>query len=178
MQPLSQQIHGILYRREDTTALFLVETAPPLFLRFAFVVQGTEKLIFPALLLDDWGREQNTLSLYQWVYEEGQRFPRAELFGFSLAGRETQIFLRDLEIFFKYPCYTYPGRKTPMSAGMRLDLIFIPATETVVKPAPAEIPAEVSWPLRHAAVTWQAATSAALAAAGWHALDPAAGFQG
>lgn len=178
MQPLSQEIHGTLYRRDDVIGLLLAETEFPLFLRFAFIVQGTEKLVFPALVLDDWGRERKALALYRWVYEEGQRFPRAEVFGFTRSGRKTQIFLRDLEIFFKYPCYLYPGRDTPVGDGLRLDVIFLPAAEKLAAPVERDIPADLKWPLRHAAVTWQSTTVAALAAAGWERWNLSDGFPG
>lgn len=170
MQPLSQQIHGSLYQRGEATALFLDETAAPCTLRFALVVQGTEQLVFPSLVLDDWGRERSSPALYRWIYEEGTRFPRAEVFGFDRSGRETQIFLRDLEIFFKYPCYAYPDRKMPLSEGERLDVVFTPSVDGESHPEKAEVPVALSWPLRHAAVSWQKATREMLAAAGWQPL--------
>jgi hypothetical protein len=172
MEPLTQQIRGTLYQRDEKIALLLDNAGPTLFLRFAFIVQGTEKLIFPALALDDWGRERNTLALYRWVYEEGQRFPRAEVFGFTPSGQETQLFLRDLEIFFKYPCYVYPERKAPVSAGLRVEAIFAKAEEGTAETAEVEVPAQVNWPLRHAAVNWHSATGTALAAAGWRVSHP------
>lgn len=178
MRPLTQPIKGTLYRRDEAIGLLLAETESSLHLRFAFIVQGTEKLIFPAVVLDDWGRERNTLSLYRWVYEEGQRFPRAEVFGFTHSGRKTQIFLRDLEIFFKYPCYVYPGRNTPVSDGLRLDVVFLPAEEKLAAPAERDVPPDLKWPLRHAAVTWQAATVAALATAGWQRWNLSDEFAG
>ena len=172
MEPLTQPVHGTLYQQGETTGLLLEEAPARFFLRFAFVVQGTERLIFPALVLDDWGRERSSLSLYRWVFQEGQRFPRAEVFGFTKSGRETQIFLRDLEIFFKYPCYVYPGPTTPLGAGLRLNVVFIPTEEKTVSPEISEVPEEVSWPLRHAAVSWRRATAAALTAAGWEIWNP------
>ena len=171
MQPLTQKVEGILYRRGDSTGLLLTKAAGNLYLRFAFIIQGTEKLLFPALALDDWGRERNALSLYRWVYQEGQRFPRAEVFGFTASGQETQLFLRDLEIFFNYPCYAYAGRKSPVSEGVRLDVIFVEAGQPPATPEKIPPPTAGGWPLRHAAVNWQKATAPALAAAGWQELD-------
>lgn len=170
MQPLSEQMRGTLYQRGETTALLLDETAALCTLRFALLVQGTEQVVFPALVLDDWGRERNSLALYRWIYEEGQRFPRAEVFGFDRSGQETQIFLRDLEIFFNYPCFAYPERKTPLSEGERLTVVFIPGEEGQESPEKAKVPAALSWPLQHAAVSWRRASRETLAAAGWQPL--------
>ena len=152
MQPLTQRIHGSLRRSGATSTLLLDEAEGSLFLRYALVRQGSESHVFPALLLDDWGREHNSLSLYRWIYEEGQRFPRAELFGFDAAGRQIQLFLRELEIFFKYPCYVYTEKTAPIPAGERVHTISLPGR---AQRQEVVVPARVEWPLRHAAVSWE-----------------------
>lgn len=155
MRPLTQRIDGALYEREDgTTELLLAEGAGRIYVRYGLVKLGTDQVVFPALALDDWGNERKTLDLYRWIYEEGQRFPRAEVFGFTVDGRETQIFLRDLEIFMKYPCYAYESRKAPVKEGRRVEAVLVPGEGGAERPGEAGVPAGVAWPLRHAAVRW------------------------
>ena len=85
---------GRLLDEGSRPALLLDETAGPIVLRYALVRQGTEEHILPAFLLDDWGAEIKGLALYRWIEEQGDYFPRAELFGFDAGGGETQVFLR------------------------------------------------------------------------------------
>lgn len=166
MRPLTQRLEGALYEGEEgKTGLLLTDAAGRVAVRYGVVVLGTERVVFPALALDDWGNERKTMALYRWIYEEGQRFPRAEVFGFTAEGRETQIFLRDLEIFMKYPLFAYGSRKAPVEAGRRVDVILLPDEEGA---GPAgEVPPEIGWPLRHAAVRWERVDVEEMAAAGW-----------
>jgi len=170
MRPLTQRLEGALYEREDGTAgLLLEEGGGRVYVRYGLVILGTERVVLPALALDDWGNERKTLDLYRWIYEEGQRFPRAEVFGFTADGRETQIFLRDLEIFMKYPCYAYAKGKAPVEEGKRVDAILLPGEEEMGR---AEgVPAEIGWPLRHAAVWWRRVNVGGLEAAGWERVE-------
>lgn len=154
MRPLTERLNGAIYKQEDGTAkLLLGEAAGRVYVRYGLVVLGTERVVIPALALDDWGNERATLDVYRWIYEEGQRFPRAEVFGYTADGRETQIFLRDLEIFMKYRCFAYESRKAPVEEGMQVDVILLPDEEWSGKAG--EVPAEIGWPLRHAAVAWE-----------------------
>ena len=75
-----------------------------LFLRFAYVLMGTEAPLFPSFLIDDWGGEIKGVSLYSWVKENGILFPRAEIFGFDRQGNQVQYFLRELELFARLLC--------------------------------------------------------------------------
>lgn len=154
MRPLTQRLDGALFEEEDgTTGLRLAQGAGPVYVRYGLVVLGTDRVVFPALALDDWGNERKTLALYRWIYEEGQRFPRAEVFGVTAEGRETQIFLRELEIFMQYPCFAYESARAPVEEGRRVDVIVAPEEEW---PGGAgEVPAQIGWPLRHAAVRWR-----------------------
>lgn len=170
MQALTETVGAELYRRDEQRALLLDETASPLYLRYALIVRGTQRHVFPALLLDDWGRERNALSLYRWIYDEGQRFPRAELFGFNGQGREIQIFLRELEIFFRYPCYAYREQSASTDAGHLLDNVVVLKPAHGGEPVDVEAPDTVSWPLRHSAVQWQQGNRHALAQTGWEPL--------
>jgi hypothetical protein len=173
VQPLTQKVSGQLYRKEEQTALLLAppgqeqEASSALFLRYALVMQGTERHIFPSLLLDDWGKERDTIGLYRWIFEQGQRFPRAEIFGFDHLGRKTQVFLRDLEIFFKYPCYIAPARNASIADSERLHVIFLPEPGRQGAPQEVEAPEQITWPLRHSAVQWRQANARTLQEYGW-----------
>lgn len=172
VKPLTDQQQGWLYRSGERLALLTgEETAPAVHLRYAFLLQRSEIPIFPALLIDDWGQERRDLSLYRWVHDEGQRFPRSEIFGFERDGSETQVFLRALEIFMKLPCFVYPRRATPVGEGQRLHYVFLADSLHDGLPARAAIPATTGWPLRHAAVRWRVANPAMLGEAGWTLLD-------
>jgi hypothetical protein len=168
MKPVTEKQHGWLYRRGGRLALLPgEETAPAVYLRYAFLLQGSEIPIFPGVLVDDWGQERRDLGLYQWVYEEGQRFPRTEIFGYERDGSETQVFLRALEIFLKLPCFVYEKRAQPVDAGQQLQIVFLPDTEHEGKPERITLPEETGWPLRQAAVSWQRARPDSLGQYGW-----------
>jgi hypothetical protein len=168
MKPVTEKRHGWLYQRGSRLALLPAgEAAPAVYLRYAFLIQGSEIPIFPGLLVDDWGQERRDLGLYQWVHEEGQRFPRTEIFGYERDGSETQVFLRALEIFMKLPCFAYRQRSEPVGEGQRLDVVFVPDREQRGEPVSTAPPPELGWPLRHAAVRWLRADPDSLAAAGW-----------
>ncbi|HSM55966.1 MAG TPA: hypothetical protein VK879_07415 [Candidatus Sulfomarinibacteraceae bacterium] len=178
MNPLTQTIRGQLLYQESLPGLLLDVTPPPeerpahnlVYVRYALVVRGSERHVFPGLVLDDWGRERKTLSLYRWLFEEGQRFPRAELFGWhATTGEQTQIFLRDLEIFFKYPCYAFTATESPVQDGERLHAVFIPDASHEGVPQQSEIPSGIPWPLRHASVLWQKVNPETLSQYGWQA---------
>lgn len=158
MRPLTEALDGALVEREDgAVGLLLAEGAGRVYARYGLVVLGTERVVFPALALDDWGHERKTMGLYRWIYEEGQRFPRAEVFGFTEQGRETQIFLRDLEIFMKYPLFVYERGKTPVEDGRRVEVVMVTGEGKVGRLEGA--PAAIGWPLRHAAVHWERAST-------------------
>ena len=178
MQPLTHQIKGYHLVREDAHdeshahALLLDEDGPEQTIRLAFIVQGSERHVFPALALDDWGRERQGLRLYRWIYEEGTRFPRAELFGFTVEGDQMQIFLRDLELSYRYPCYIYGAADEPVQNGRLLSAIFTTADHHEGDPLKIEPPTGLPWALRRAAVRWRRVDPRALAGAGWQPLSP------
>lgn len=155
MKPLTQRVHGKVYVKEGEGALLLDEAMDLVYLRHALIVQGTQQHIFPAVALDDWGHERKTLALYDWIYEEGQRFPRAEVFGFDRTGAETQYFLRDLETYFKWPCYAYPEKGLSLPAGERIHTVLLPDPAHDGPPAQTKRPTHITGPLRRAAVEWQ-----------------------
>ena len=124
-----------------------------LVLRLAFVIMGTEAALFPSFLIDDWGGEVRGRALYDWVKENGSRFPRAEIFGFDLQGNSVQYFVRELELYAKLPAYIYPNTETPLAEGKLLSAILLPdeAVESVEK---IKRPSHLKRPLASARVSW------------------------
>lgn len=161
MKAVRQHIHGKLFQANGRSALLLLdpepteETAVSLTLRYAVVIMGPEEHVIPALLLDDWGHEIRGLAIYDFVREHGDQFPRAEIFGFDMDGSETQLFLRSLELYQRWPCYAYPRPDTPLAEGVLLDAVLLP-TEGVAQPEPLVKPPQerVQRPLRGARVRW------------------------
>lgn len=171
MQPLTHRVNGQHLVRGEDHALLLDQNAPEQPLRLAFIVLGAERHVFPALALDDWGRERKGLGLYRWIYEEGPLLPRSEVFGFTADGDQTQIFLRDLEVSFSYPCYIYREAREPVENGQLLSAIFIAGANHQDSPLKIEPPSDLPWALRRAAVRWRRVNPQALAEAGWERLN-------
>lgn len=159
MKAVKQRVAGRIFEVNGRYALLLQNARPEpddphlLYLRWAFITLGAEEPIFPAILLDDWGSEITSLSLYNWIDEFGSRFPRAELFGFDAFGQETQLFLRELEPHSRWPCYAYPAAGTPVREGMLIEAILLPNT-SVTEPMKIKRPSWVELPLRRAQVQW------------------------
>jgi hypothetical protein len=161
VKAVRQRVQGTLLTGNGRTALLLRDarpeaaTAEVLYLRYAFVTQGVESHVLPAFVLDDWGKEIKSLELYEWVREYGDQFPRAEVFGFDLSGKATQVFLRELELVSKLPCYAYPTKETPLAAGVLVEAILLPDPGvTTVEKAKRPPATEVGQPLRSARVSW------------------------
>lgn len=145
--------------RDGRFALHLIDDKPEsqsdasLVLRFAFVVMGTEAPLFPSFLIDDWGGEVRGLALYQWVADNGNHFPRAEIFGFDRYGNSVQFFVRELELYARLLCFAYPNRETPLAEGQLLSAVLLPSaeattTEKIKRPSHLKRPfsvARVSW---------------------------------
>ena len=122
-------------------------------LRFAFVLMGTEAHLLPSFLIDDWGGEVRGLAVYDWVRQNGNQFPRAEIFGYNRYGASVQYFLRELELYAKLPLYIYPDRGTPLEAGRLVDAVLLP-DESVAVPEKIKRPSQVKRPLGSARVSW------------------------
>lgn len=150
MKPVSYHIHG---RFQDET-LTLINAAPEektavsLHLLFPFVTRGDEVHIFPVSVMDDWGTEMKGMKLYDWVRENGERFPRAEMFGMDENGRSTQEFLRGLELYYRFPCCLYASGNRSFADNIPIKTIILPTT--IERKA-------LPHPLRRANVTWQSA---------------------
>lgn len=160
MKTIRYKFFGRFFATSSTLAVELVkkqeESADlsPLFLRFALTLRGTESLFFPAFLLDDWGTEIGGLTLYQWLHEQGERFPRATVFGYEQGGAEGQLFVRELELGYKLPCFLYPTSHTPLVEGRVVDEV-ISAETTISKTGQIKPSAELPFALRHARVQWK-----------------------
>ncbi len=125
----------------------------PVFLRLAFVTRGTGGNVFPAFVLDDWGREVRGIKLYEWVKANGEQFPRAEIFGYEEDGRETQCFLRELELYARLPAYLYKDKTQSVQEGTIIHSILLPAN-SIDTPNKITKPSEINFPLRAAHVNW------------------------
>lgn len=123
------------------------------FIRYAFAMRGTEHAVYPALLLDDWGNEVRKLELYAWVEEHGDAFPRAEIFGRDHAGKETQVFLRELELVYRYGAVIAPARDALIADCVPLRHIFL-SDPAVSAPERCKPPEKVTTPLRRARIKW------------------------
>ncbi len=129
------------------------EAVDALILRFTLILMGTEQHLFPSLLIDDWGGEVRGQALYEWVRENGNQFPRAEIFGFNQYGASVQYFLRELELYAKLPVYVYPDREAPLEAGKLLSAVLLP-DKSVSVPERIKRPSHLKRPLASARVTW------------------------
>ena len=88
-----------------------------LFLRFGFVFMGTEKPLIPSFLKDDHGNENHRLRLMEWVYQQGDMYPRSEVFGYEVNEArewvETQVFVRELELSIRFFTWVVEDLKAP-----------------------------------------------------------------
>lgn len=159
MKAVNLQVQGKILAANGRYALLLQQpnpeptAGPVIYLRLAFITQGIEEHIFPAFLLDDWGSEIKSLALYDWVDEFAPQFPRAELFGFDQSGQETQLFLRELEQYSKWPCYAYPAADTAVAQGRLIEAILLPDADAA-EPSKIKRPSWIERPLRRAQVQW------------------------
>jgi len=159
MKAVKLRVQGQILPANGRFALLLHNPTPEpdapqlVYLRLAFTTLEVEEPVFPGFVLDDWGNEVKSLNLYDWFEEFAPQFPRAELFGFDVAGQETQLFLRELEQYSKWPCYAYPAADTAVSQGRLIEAILLP-DESVTEPLKIKRPSWVERPLRRARVQW------------------------
>jgi len=161
MRAARQRVQGKLLQENGRFALLLTNPKPDrdaddlLYLGFALVTLGREEHIFPSFVLDDWGNEIRGVKLFPWVRENGNEFPRAEIFGYEKDGSETQVFARALELYVTLPCYVYDDRTVPVTEGHLLKAILLPDASVTV-PQRIKRPSSEVWkrPLRSARVQW------------------------
>lgn len=153
MSVIAEEVAGILLVEGSRTALELVDRGQRVYLCYGLQTFAEDLVILPEVVLDDWGRQIRGLQLYEWVQESGQRFPRAEVFGYDPAGTRQQYFLREIDLMAKYPSYAYVSRDSPVSEGRLLEaaLIPIPSGEGHRQ---RRRPPEIAGPLRNARVEW------------------------
>lgn len=152
---ITQAIPGTLLVDGDRVALRLgdPEATERVYLAYALVTQGPEYQILPSVLLDDWGNQVGSLNLYAWIRENGLRFPRAEVFGESPAGAPAQYFLRDLELFGRFPVYAFSEAGAPAASGVLVRDVLVPDAATA-GPQLTEPPQEIVIPLREGQLRW------------------------
>lgn len=152
---IKDSIPGTLIREGNRAALRLGEPAAgdTVYLAYALVTQGPEYQIMPSVLLDDWGNEVGSPALYDWIRENGLRFPRAEVFGESPAGAPAQYFLRDLELLGRFPVYAFRDADAPTAEGVLVGDVLIPDAATT-EPQPIDPPADIAFPLREGQLRW------------------------
>ena len=156
----TQRVQGMVWQEGETAVLHLLNDAPDkeatdhnLFLRYPLLQRGTEALLFPAFLLDDWGNEVRGMKLYEWIREFGEQFPRAEIFGLTQFGQETQLFMRDVELYAKLPCYAWQNRKADVETGILVNGVLLP-TKGATDVVRIKRPAGIKRPLRSARLSW------------------------
>lgn len=159
MKIVEMGIKGKIYRAEDLNSLILREINPDpeakdiIYLRLAFVTRGTGGNIFPSFILDDWGREINGFKLYDWMRQNGEHFPRGEIFGYEEDGRVTQCFIRELELYARLPLYAYEKANQPVTEGILINTVGLP-DELAINPIQITKPQGFKYPLRAALVNW------------------------
>ncbi len=161
MRAIRQKVQGKIFEEAGRVAIWLRQgdeivegiDVQEIYLRYALTVMGPETHTFPAFLLDDWGNEVKKLGLYKWIREKGEMSPRAEVFGFTREGQESQWFLRELEIYFKHPLYVFPTKATPLGEGKLVSAVMLTG-DAEKQPMQIKRPAELDAPLRRSAVTW------------------------
>lgn len=170
MKPINIHIHGKLFNRDGRTALLLLNDRPEtagadsIYLRFAFVLQGSETLLFPAFILDDWGSEIRSRAVFQWVREYGDQFPRAEIFGCDANGRQIQRFVRELELTSRLGVMAFAKKGSKMADGKVIEAILLPDEKTT-EPVQIQRPSNLKKPLISANVSWWRVNSASTE---WH----------
>lgn len=152
---IKESFNGELVPFDDGVALRLGNSinSQTVYLAYALVTQGPELQILPSALLDDWGNEISGLRLYEWIEENGLKFPRAEVFGVDTNGRPVQYFLRDLELFGKYPVYAFSTEDSPDDSGRHVGSILM-VSDVTTDPVPAQPPDGISRLLRRGKVNW------------------------
>ncbi len=155
MKIIKDPVSGTLLVDGDQTALRLgvADSENQVYLSYAFITQGPGHHILPSVLLDDWGKEIGRMALYHWIQENGQRFPRAELFGVEPGGAPAQYFLRDLELLARFPVYAFTVKDAAPDSAVLIRAVLIP-DDDVDDPRRATPPDDVGFPLDKANAAW------------------------
>ena len=149
-----QKIEGELLSLDVERRALIVSPGEKLvFLSFAFRVLVAEEYIIPESILDDWGHEITGLGLYDWVRQNGERFPRAEVFGYNLAGEVRQFFVRELDFLGRYLCLGWVDETNVIRDAFTIESILI-ADHSVDNVKPVSKPLLKSTPICYADVDW------------------------
>ena len=159
MNSVVMKVKGEMLAQDGINSLTVQDLNPAseannlIFLRFAFITRGKGGNIFPSFILDDWGREIRGLKLYDWVRQNGEQFPRGEIFGYEEDGQETQCFLRELELYAKLPTYAFKDKEQPLNKGSLIHAVLLPL-DSILAPIWISPPQAIKSPLRSALVNW------------------------
>lgn len=163
MQIIQQRFSGKLFVEGLRSAAWLVlsrnsaEISPitpvPVYLRYALTLRDSEAPFFPTLLLDDWGTEIRRLKLYSWLRENGDFFPRSELFGYTADGKEHQCFVREIERFRPFEPYIATQKTASAQESHRLHAVLIP-TRGLEMAQSIACPKPIQRPLKRAKLAW------------------------
>ena len=153
MSEVLSKLRAQLVKTNDRTAIILDDNSIPIWVSFAFMERETEKLILPESILDDWGREIRSLAMYHWVSENGQQFPRAEIFGFRPSGKRVQRFLREIDLTAKYPCFARKNPLDSLESMTPVDAVLI-RDETVDGPRRITPPQYIPYPFSQIKADW------------------------
>lgn len=155
MKVITEDIAGQVIEGDSAHAVYLLgaESAEHVYLAYALTTLGPEDLMLPKVLLDDWGNEKTGTQIYEWIRENGNQFPRAEVFAVGIDGRERQHFLRDLELYITYPVYALPTPTSAATSAVAIAVVLIPDS-SVTAPTRTERPATIGAPLRWGRVSW------------------------
>lgn len=122
-----------------------------LWLRFGFALRGSEKPVIPSFVIDDDGKEEHRLRFLEWVYNEGDRYPRSEVFGYELDHNnlwiDMQCFIRELELSLRFYTWVVEDPKAGPGDGLRVDRLGV-VVAGVAKPQPMKRPEDWLLPLK------------------------------
>lgn len=155
MKLIKEEFFATLIQDEQKHALLLspVAEGSTVQVAYALVTLGPRHHILPSVLLDDWGNEVGGIKLYRWINKNGDRFPRAEVFGVNPLGVPTQIFLRDIELFEQYPVYMIDADEEGDNPGSLVQAVLL-VDPDVPAPVPTEPPTDLESPLCQGQVVW------------------------
>ncbi|MFK7802950.1 MAG: hypothetical protein AB8G95_15065 [Anaerolineae bacterium] len=128
-----------------------------LWLRFGFAFRGTEKPVIPSFVIDDNGKEEHRMRFVEWVYNEGDRYPRSEVFGYEQTQDgtdwvEMQCFIRELELSLRFYTWVVDTLKAGPGDGLRVDRFGV-AIEGIMEPQKMKRPQDWLLPLKRSQAT-------------------------
>ena len=153
MPAITLMVEGTLFAQDERAAFVWRPGARRYFMRLGFILRGSEVVLFPESLLDDWGHEIASVELYDWVSNNGLDFPRAEIFGYDLTGLPAQCFVREVDLMAGYACYFFESAGAAMTSGVCANAILLPEPGSG-RPQRVPVPAGIDAPLAEASVEW------------------------